>query len=575
MLKEIFRSEPIPYLKIGEPGSGPSAFGINYHGNIPPYCESVFWWAGLVVGLYPLPAGPESIYLWGVMKSNKWPSWDSAFWRFDGRSGKFIKRILGFNNLGTILQDSFHLSRGGKLWSKSYYQDVLMQATLGGTATALLGEEPEKTDPWRWAGSAFGDDVGGNLSINDFDPPPENTGFSFYGFGVGGDWALDELTNQGKGVLLDGSFADLRIWELTSGKWMYGMTMPNIIVAICFEDNDRAYILLNSRVIVLFDYVRGEVMGASRIPPPQGAHYEYWNTGNDVKMAWDPAFRRLLIIEVVPDNANGSCACTIRGFRKVPEPVRLTPPFPLKVARQGRTIPVLVQAKGDMNEGVGGYVVQSKISGAGRQVGIPISDHYGNTLIQVACGESGTSSEGESMGSPEESTSGSNRVTVEATIVVYAPDPADIPVSGVKGVAPGTDPSGGGGTAGGTQPGQPGGGTDEGTSLPETAPNMMYIMERVKASGTWQTAEIYDPKGRGEFLEACVVAMHDVDARWGFNRKTTGNQWNNHSVDFISWANPDGVTAEGFDCISGGAGNISWGFAGRSAGTLEHHYYPA
>lgn len=134
-------------------------------------------------------------------------------------------------------------------------------------------------------------------------------------------------------------------------------------------------------------------------------------------------------------------------------------------------------------------------------------------------------------------------------------------------------------TTGGGTPAPPGGGSDTDTNLPETAPNMFYILQRVYGDGSqWNLAEGFQtaPNGRGAFTEAAVTAMHDVDARWGHIKKNPGqNQYNGHAVDAVVYKNPDGVTGEIFDIVSGGAGKIQWVFDSRDAAGLSKWYYPA
>jgi hypothetical protein len=200
-------------------------------------------------------------------------------------------------------------------------------------------------------------------------------------------------------------------------------------VSICLEDRSRAYVLLGNQIVVLLDYIRGEVLGSSRVPPVKVGR-SYWNN-TEISMAYDETFRRLLVIENTPDNPDGSCSMYIRGFRQVPEPVRITVPIPLKAPRQGRVVPVLVQVVGGMNEGVGGYVIEAKVEGAGSLAGLPVSDYRGNARIPVACEGSrlfvpspaDPSSDWETTGSPDATPPHTGLVVVTATARIYAPDP--------------------------------------------------------------------------------------------------------------------------------------------------------
>jgi len=458
MLKEIFRTVTVPYMLISEYRSG-YFFGIQYNGNKPPYVESILQLTGLLCAPYATKDGPSSIYLFTNNNTNYWPSWGTGFWRFDGKSGKMLKRISSISNLGSIALGNKHNATSGKMWAKTYWQDGIVRFDVGATAKAIPGEEPKKEEGYWWAA--------GGLGANGFDPgsvpvehfeggqwpggnPDEPHAPQIGGIGLGGDWAVDDLNNR----FLNAQFEELSIYVWSTGKYLYTIRMPEVVVSICFEDNSRAYILLGNQIVVLFDYIRGEVLGSSRVPPVKVGR-SYWNN-TEVSMAYDKTYRRLLVIEATPDNPDGSCSMYIRGFRMVPEPVRITRPIPLKVPRQGRVVPVLVQVVGGMNEGVGGYAINATVEGAGSLAGLPITDGQGNARIPVACEGSrlfvpspiDTSSDWETTGSPDATPPHTGLVVVTAFARVYAPDPADIPVSGAPG-----------GSGGG--PGEPGSGGDQ------------------------------------------------------------------------------------------------------------------
>lgn len=114
-----------------------------------------------------------------------------------------------------------------------------------------------------------------------------------------------------------------------------------------------------------------------------------------------------------------------------------------------------------------------------------------------------------------------------------------------------------------------------GSTLPADAPNMISVLQQVLDSGTWQLGELYEDEtyGRGAFTEAAVNALHAQDAQWGHIQKSGGqNHYNGHAVDAINWKNPDGMTAEIYDIVSG-SGSIQWGFSSRSANALRLWYF--
>jgi hypothetical protein len=442
MLKEIFRTVTVPYMLISEYKGG-YGFGISYNGNKPPYVESLYYFSGLCVGAYSTRDSPSSIYLFGTMSTNYWPSWDSAFWRFDGKTGKCIKRINQQGNLGSITLGNKHSARSGKMWAKTYWQDGLVRFDLGKTAKSLLGDEPKTEEGYWWAAGSLGanGDEAGSVPVEHFEGgqwpggDPDSNAPHIGGIGIGGDWAIDDLNNR----FLNAQFEELSVYVWSTGKFLYTIRLPEVVVSICLEDSSRAYILMGNQIVVLLDYIRGEVLGSSRVPPVKVGR-SYWNN-TEVSMAYDETFRRLLVVEHTPDNPDGSSSIYIRGFRQVPEPVRLSTPIPLKAPRQGRVIPVLVQCVGGMNEGVGGYVIDAKVEGAGSLAGLPVSDYRGNARIPVACEGSrlfvpspaDPSSDWETTGSPDATPPHTGLVVVTASARIYAPDPADIPVSGASG----------------------------------------------------------------------------------------------------------------------------------------------
>ena len=565
MLREIFRTVPVPYRKQGEEFGG-YPFGAHYPANIDPWVESIWWWTGIYVSPhYPTPESPTSIYLFSILHMRQWPSWGFGFYRFDGKSGKLIKRFNRGGGLGTILAiDIAQSSRSGVLYFRQQLQPTIAKVDLGATATALVGDEPEIDDTWTLTDF---------VNISRFGPYNED-GDRLLEFGHAGMFAIDDLTD----IYIDGSFRAFRVFEWSTGVHRYTIEFPDNIVDIALEDANHCYVLMGNQTLVLFDYMRGEVMGAVKIPSLLH-ETNYWNNG-DIRITWDATFRRLLVIEVAPNNPDGSSASYVRGFRQVPEATRVTTPIPLKVPRQGRTIPVLVQVVGDLNEGVGGYVLDVQVSGSGALAGIPISDHRGDTLVQIACGEPGATEYGDYGYDYEYGGAALDpgSISLHVTATVYEPDPPDVPPSGSGRTttpgAPGT----------GETPGQPGGGEGSG-GLPETAPNMTYILAQVLDAGApngqpWNLAESNSQaaNGRGKFTEVAVTALHDVDPRWGHIKKNPGqNQFNGHSVDAINYKSADGTTAEIIDIVAGRntPPYLIWAWDDRSSANLEKWYYPA
>jgi hypothetical protein len=378
---EVYRTAPIPYRVLGE-YDDPTILGVYYKPNKPPYVESLAWFIGMSVqhatdiktGKYGTPYSPCSVYLFANMHQRSYHPAGNALWRFDGKTGAFIKRM--YPRSAPLFQylvfASLVTSRLGRMYAIHLYGSSMRELILGVTATASVGDEPEgRGDSWGYGTEVISDDR-----------------FNISGFGA---CAIDDtprsLSNDSGDLFLSGkSTGLLSVFRWTTGEFLYSIQMPQGIKSICLEDNQRCYVMLTDQTLVLVDYMRGEIMGAVKIPTLTGA--KDGDAWGGATIAWDSLYRRILVAQELPnDPITGASTSYIRGFRQVPIPVRLTTPIPLKAPRQGRQIPVLVQAVGDMNEGVGGYNLSVTVQGSGMLMGTPVSDHVGNTLVQVLCSQ--------------------------------------------------------------------------------------------------------------------------------------------------------------------------------------------
>lgn len=589
MLKEIFRTELIQYRKVGDKTLGggdsvPSSAWTAEHGS---YGETLETFGMLGMALVPDAGSNEnSIMLHGTPATYGRVGVDFRGWRFHAQTGRLIQayNFFGSTESGYMEAPSFLSirdvvrARSGKLWGWNWAGGVAYGLSYGAGATYLSGDAPTTKGSF-WTITADRIDYRFWKVIGDPTYLWSQSSHAIDDMVAGGGRYLDTYGAEGREYLV--------VFNWTTGQEMYRLHMATTVVQLALEDDSHVYALLTNRTVVLVDYIRGEILGAAKLPPlvkgnPYGGDSGLDTIFDGIRMAWDHQHKRLLFVENSPDNPDGSSTVRVRGYRLVPEPVRITRPIPLKVPRQGRTVPVLVQCVDDMNQGVGGHVVEAAVSGSGSLIGLPITDGRGNALIQVACEGSplfvsspdpsfdwaGTGSpEG---GSPAGSSPHTGLVEVFATVKVPQVDPADIPVSG------GTTPPGG-------APGEPGSGIDPGTNLPATAPNMMYIIENLYATGKYDISGVksLSPNGRGALCEASVVAMHDIDPRFGHLDKIDGtgplpNRYNGHAVDALTFKCDDGVTGEIYDIFLGSdAGAIGWRMDSRDAHGLDVWKYPA
>jgi hypothetical protein len=312
-------------------------------------------------------------------------------------------------------------SRKGVIWSKGFYGDTLYKIGLGATAEAVPYQEPPpKEQGWFIY-------PGQEIYPSHF-APYDSHGNRMPAFGL---VAIDDVADR----FIDIGWGGFKVYQFSTGKLIYRLNAFGWedLAAVCLEDLDHIYLLGVSGRVILYDYARGEVLGVANMPPrPDGStNYQSLNT----VITWDPVYRRLLVADHVPDVPPGKSTSRIRGFRLVPEPVRITKPIPLKVPRQRRIVPVLVQVVGDANEGVGGYLVNATVTGSGSLAGIPITNHWGECKLPVATEGHVTftgRSDWATTGSPEATPPHAGLVTINAWVEWPDIDAKDLPVTGTS-----------------------------------------------------------------------------------------------------------------------------------------------
>jgi hypothetical protein len=356
MLNQIYQSEPWKYhTRASFAAAGGKYAGNAYYGTyIPPWNESMTALKNMFVHPTETLKSYNSVYVLAQLSTEYWPSWGASLQRWDSSTGQWLQRMpIGVSVVGTMTLQNMFRSRVGKMYYTGILTDGLIEFTLteSGDIAAIAG--------------------GAHISASKFGM------YQFFGY-IG----IDDTPEPHGNKLLSADGTDLSVFNLTTGQLLYKRRFPAPIVGIALEEDDRVYVLLNNRILALFDYTRNDVMGASKIPTT--AKNEGIAEGQIV-MSWDWLLRRLLIMERVPD-VQGASQTKIKGYRAVPIPVRITIPIPLRVPRRDRVIPVMSQVVGDMNEGVGGYNVTVTVSGDAALAGMPTTDGLGVAVTKVRCG---------------------------------------------------------------------------------------------------------------------------------------------------------------------------------------------
>lgn len=351
MLKEIYESQSLTYDSVTlEEWTYDDE---NWGNPVSPYIENLWNCCGLAVVREGTVDSLDSILFVGLFTHSRAGILNYRFsWhRFNNITGEYIERRNFFAGvfawIGGIIQ-----SRSKALWWNQ-------SGTWVSQLVQIIYEAP----------NTLGDHV---LTASEF------------GKGFWRIPAYDDVI----GFVMDADEDDssvLSTW--TTGPYFRGtktwsLHMPGVIVGIALEDEKRAYVLCANRVLVLVDYVDNKVLGAVRMPSDIIGNIA---SSSDVSICWDGLLRRLLYIEKVPNNEDGSCAMVIKGYRMNPLPVRLTTPIPLEVPRKNRIIKVTSQLVGDMNEGVSGGIISAEVTNNGSLVGFPITDVHGRATIKVLC----------------------------------------------------------------------------------------------------------------------------------------------------------------------------------------------
>lgn len=146
---------------------------------------------------------------------------------------------------------------------------------------------------------------------------------------------------------------------------------------LLLEDDERVFVVCDSGIVILVNYVSGAVLGTYRIA------YDEEDLAADKRFAWDPFSRRILVVS--------SAYTRIRGYHPIPIVSALTEPIPLSVARKGRTIRVATRAYGDTGEPITGKSVLASVEGPGRlRSARAITDAAGYAIHTLTCDDDGT-----------------------------------------------------------------------------------------------------------------------------------------------------------------------------------------
>lgn len=299
MMCQNFTSATVPYRTTAEMGGGV------YYPDIPaPYGERLNMGSG-ATGLW---IDGDRVVMTAMLDQHAWPSWAIARWEWNAFTGDYIERG-GF--VGSLYAQDVNQGAGGELYLTYVTGPVYP-----------LGPAPtyELLDPILPA---------------------------HFGYTILAAPFFDRTRNR---AVIGGEAATrfLRVFEFVSGTWIRDIAVPAGVLNIVHDEGSRVFALLTNKTILSIDYETRQVYSYVRLPQITSTTW--------ARIAWNKAYRRLLVVEFTPDNVDGSCTTVIRGYRYVAVPVHVCKPVPLRRLRDGVKSPVLLKQVGDLGEGLGGLV---------------------------------------------------------------------------------------------------------------------------------------------------------------------------------------------------------------------------
>lgn len=363
MFKKIYQSEPPRYRTPQELTA--TLFGWALYNDYlitPPriYAEEIYTINGMWVQQRSSATTDVIIQVQVSTSQVWWPSWNNLTYNFNATTGEYMGR-----QVTTAGEDVG--SPGG------WYGYAMFVARDNSLWMPILSDSLYMLDP-----------VTHTLISSSRLP-----GLSRYG-----QYFSCPLVDREQNLLIDrgNDNRTVKVFNLTTGALIRSIETRGAALRICAEDESRAYVHLDTGMLMLIDYVKGETISLFKAP---------WKN-NDV-FTYDRTFRRLLSFVHTPVTTEGQCTSVIKGWYPVPLATHLSPAIPLVAPRKGRSVPTLILTCGDIGEPVAGQMLGVTVSGAATAgAAFPVTDAAGEAVYSVA----GT-------------TAGSATVDVTATV----PDP--------------------------------------------------------------------------------------------------------------------------------------------------------
>lgn len=299
MMCQNYESVVVPYRVVGEllPTLFPDAVYNEFPGD---FAESL-------TGIKSLYVSGDQVMVVCTGDQIYWPGYNSQRLRFNAATGEFVGRDDAI--VGVSLAFSGEITQGTSNQLYITYLESVYRCTDDYTPIGDL------------ISPALYDEIG--LEV----------------------FFFDELRNRAL-IRPTASSGLLKVHEFTSGDLLYTLSLPDTPIQIVFAGGTSVYVLMDNKGLLGLDYSTGKMFSYTRIP-------QIGNAAN-ARIAWNGPYQRLLVVELTPDNEDGSSTISVKGFRNVPIATHVCKPIPLKRLRKGVASPVLIKQIGDFSEGLTG-----------------------------------------------------------------------------------------------------------------------------------------------------------------------------------------------------------------------------
>jgi len=364
MFRQVYESEPLPYMTAAQLGTDSYAGILSYatyklKTNPTLYAEELRTIKGICVVRDRIATSDTVIRV--IAETNTIVAPGPRNYSFDGTSGKSLndpvtnRTTIPFLD-GISIVDVITDADGGA-WGTTFFSY--------GMSWWPMNPRTQVLD--RSAGTRVDASTYGKTSLNVF--------------------TIDKKHNLLLAKDTESSYIEL--FNFTTGKLLDILYTSGIPEQIIPEDAGRAFVYCKNNMLNLIDYVNRRILSTFKAPLPRFVSSDGYQDGSQ-HYAYDRFFRRLLSIQKLPnDPIDGSCTSRVKGWYPVPLPVRLTKPIPLLPPREGRNVPCLTRLIGDAGEPVGGVHVQGVMNGVTASVSPGVSDNNGYAILHTKATASG------------------------------------------------------------------------------------------------------------------------------------------------------------------------------------------